>query len=301
MNLRQIEILRAVIRHRTTVAAADELALSQPAISNALKAMEAQAGFALFERVNNRLLPTAEAMALYKESDAIFALHAKLENRVRDFRESRSARLSIVATPPLAHGVISPALSSFLHGRPQTRVFFDVRRYEGIIDGVSDGFAELGFALGLSHHPGIAHEILHTGEMVCVMPQKHPLIDRAVISASDLVGLPFIGLERGTRLGEAVRENFAQAGAPFRPTVEVRYCNTACMLAAAGVGAAVVDPMSARQNGSQNLVVRPFTPAIPSVAYALWSEAEPLSRLARAFLEEVRQTTRVSLDASISI
>ena len=39
MNLRQLEILRAVIRHRTTVAAADELALSQPAISNALKAM----------------------------------------------------------------------------------------------------------------------------------------------------------------------------------------------------------------------------------------------------------------------
>ena len=84
MNLRQLEILRAVIRHRTTVAAADELALSQPAISNALKAMEAQAGFALFERVNNRLFPTSEAMALYKESEAIFALHAKLENRVRD-------------------------------------------------------------------------------------------------------------------------------------------------------------------------------------------------------------------------
>ena len=82
MNLRQLEILRAVIRHRTTVAAADELALSQPAISNALKTMEAQAGFALFERVNNRLFPTSEAMALYKESEAIFALHAKLENRV---------------------------------------------------------------------------------------------------------------------------------------------------------------------------------------------------------------------------
>ena len=73
MNLRQLEILRAVIRHRTTVAAADELALSQPAVSNALKTMEAQAGFALFERVNNRLFPTAEAMALYKESEAIFA------------------------------------------------------------------------------------------------------------------------------------------------------------------------------------------------------------------------------------
>jgi len=117
MNLRQLEILRAVIRHRTTVAAADELALSQPAISNALKAMEAQAGFALFERVNNRLFPTTEAMALYKESDAIFALHAKLENRVRDLRENRTGHLSIVATPPLAYSIIPPALSSFLRRR----------------------------------------------------------------------------------------------------------------------------------------------------------------------------------------
>jgi DNA-binding transcriptional LysR family regulator len=290
MNLRQLEILRAVIRHRTTVAAADELALSQPAISNALKAMEAQAGFALFERINNRLTPTAEALSLYKESDAIFALHAKLENRVRDFREQSAARLSIMATPPLAYGIISPGLSGFLNRKPQTRVSFDVRRYEGIIDGVLDGVAELGFALGLTNHPGIAHEVLHTGEMVCVLPQGHPLIEQPFVTASDLAGFPFIGLEQGTRLGEAVRENFARADMPFRPTVEVRYCNTACMLAASGVGAAVVDPMSARQHGSQNLIVRPFTPAIPSVAFALWSEAEPLSRLAMSFLDHVRQT-----------
>jgi DNA-binding transcriptional LysR family regulator len=293
MNLRQLEILRAVIRHRTTVAAADELALSQPAISNALKAMETHAGFALFERVNNRLFPTAEAMALYKESEAIFALHAKLANRVRDLRENRSGHLSIVATPPLAYSIIPPALSDFLRRRPQTRMFFDVRRYEGIIDGVLSRVAELGFALGFSHHPGIAHEVVHRGDMVCVLPPHHALAAREEISASDLVGVPFIGLERGTQLGEAVRDSFARAGAPFQPTVEVRYCNTACVLAAAGVGAAVVDPFSPRQGGNGGLIVRPFTPTTPALAYMLWSEAEPLSRLAKAFLNEVREASRV--------
>jgi DNA-binding transcriptional LysR family regulator len=293
MNLRQLEILRAVIRHRTTVAAAYELALSQPAISNALKAMEAQAGFALFERINNRLFPTAEAMALYKESDAIFALHAKLENRVRDLRENRSGHLAIVATPPLAYSLIPPALSDFLRRRPQTRMFFDVRRYEGIIDGVLSRVAELGFALGFSHHPGIAHEVVHRGEMVCVLPPHHALAEREEISAADLIGTPFIGLERGTQLGEAVRDSFAKAGAPFQPAVEVRYCNTACVLAAAGVGAAVVDPFSPRQGGNGGLVVRRFVPTTPALAYMLWSEAEPLSRLAKAFLNEVRQASRV--------
>ena len=251
-------------------------------ISNALKAMEAQAGFALFERVNNRLFPTTEAMALHKESDAIFALHAKLENRVRDLRESRAGHLSIVATPPLAYSIIPPAMSEFLQQRPQTRMFFDVRRYEGIIDGLLSRVAQLGFALGFSPHPGIAQEVVHTGEMVCVLPPNHVLADRPVISAADLVDLPFIGLERGTRLGEAVRDSFAKVGAPFQPTVEVRYCNTACVLAAAGVGAAVVDPFSPRQGGSNGLVVKPFTPKTPALAYILWLEAEPLSRLAKA-------------------
>jgi DNA-binding transcriptional LysR family regulator len=292
MNLRQLEILRAVIRHRTTVAAADELALSQPAISNALKTMETQAGFALFERVNNRLFPTNEAMELYKESEAIFALHARLENRMRDLREARTGHLAIVATPPLAYGIIPPTLSAFLRRRPQTRVFFDVRRYEGIIDGVLNRTAELGFAFGLPNHPGIAHEVVHSGEMVCVLPPMHPLAERETISAADLADFPFIGLERGTRMGEAVRDSFAEAGASFQPTVEVRYCNTACVLAATGIGAAVVDPFSPHQGSGHDLVIRPFRPKTSAVAYVLWSEAEPLSRLARTFLKEVRQASR---------
>ncbi|MFX5761061.1 hypothetical protein ABTE44_20240, partial [Acinetobacter baumannii] len=78
--------------------------------------------------------------------------------------------------------------------------------------------------------------------------------------------------ERGTRLGEAVRQSFAEADVPFQPSVEVRYCNTACVLAATGVGAAVVDPFSPQQGG-HDLVVRPFTPRTPVSAYMLWSEA----------------------------
>ena len=292
MNLRQLEILRALVRSRTTVAAAQDLGLSQPAVSNALKTMEAQVGFALFERVNNRLFPTTEALALYKEAETIFALHANLESRVRDLRESRSGHLRIVATPPLAYSVIPPALNRFLTARPKLRVYFDVRRYEGIIESIASRVTELGFALGLSSHSGIASEVVHRGEMVCVMPADHELAALPVISPRDLAPFPFIALERGTRLGEAVRKSFELAGARFRHTVEVRYCNTACVLSAAGVGVSVVDPFSPRLAGSNGLAVRPFTPETPAMAYVIWSEAQPLSRVARAFLQEIRATAQ---------
>ena len=295
MNLRQLEILRALVRHRTTIAAAEELALSQPAVSNALKTMEAQTGFALFHRINNRLFPTQEAMALHEEGEAIFALHAKLEGRVRDLRDSRSGYLAIMGTPPLAYSLIPPALKVFLKARPKIRVFFDVRRYEGVIDGVLSRVAELGFALGFSHQPGIAHEIIRVGEMVFVCAPDHPLARYEAVTPADLVGQAFIGLERGTQLGEAVRSSFDQAGVAFDPTVEVRYCNTACVLAAAGVGVSVVDPFSPTQGGNHDLMVRPFRPITPAIAHVLWSQAQPLSRLAAAFLDQVRAVPGLTL------
>jgi DNA-binding transcriptional LysR family regulator len=127
-----------------------------------------------------------------EEGAATFTLHAKLEHRVRDPRENRAGHLAIIGTPPRGYGIIPPALKRCLLRRPKTRVFFDVRRDEGVIDGVLSGLAEPGFALGLSHEAGTADEILYAGEMVCVLSPK------PAIAATHLAGLPLIGLERGT-------------------------------------------------------------------------------------------------------
>ena len=289
MTLRQLEILRALIRYRTTIAAARKLGLSQPAVSNALKTMEAQAGFALFERINNRLFPTREAQLLHDEAEAIFTVHGILENRLRDLKESKAGHLRIVATPPIGYGIIPHALKSFLAERRQVRVFFDVRRYEGVVERVETNLAELGFALGLDEHPGLHTETILTGEMVCVVRRDHELARREVVSPADLAPYSFIGLERGTRLGEAVRDSFRRAGASFSFNVEVRYCNTACVLAETGVGAAIVDPFSP-EIGGHDLAIIPFRPKTSVAAYVAWSKARPLSRLAQAFLADVRRS-----------
>ncbi|MFI5015962.1 MAG: LysR family transcriptional regulator [Hyphomicrobiales bacterium] len=290
MTLRQLEILRAIIRYRTTIAAARQLGLSQPAVSNALKAMEAQAGFPLFERINNRLFPTREAQALNEEAEAIFTMHGILENKLVDLKQSKAGHLRIVATPPIGYGIIPPALKRFLSERPQVRVFFDVRRYEGVIESAESNLAELGFALGLEDHPGLHTETVFAGQMVCVVKPDHPLAETKSVTPADLASHPFIALERGTRLGEAVRESFRKAGSPFNFVVEVRYCNTACVLAESGVGAAIVDPFSPGMGAGHDLAVIPFRPATEAIAFVAWSKTRPLSRLAQAFVAEVRRS-----------
>ncbi len=288
MNLRQLQLLRAVIRCETTVGAARELGLSQPAVSNAIKHLEDQLGFPLFERINNRLFPTQEARTLYQDSEPIFSMHAALEARVQDLRENKAGQIRIIATPPLGYGAIPIALQRFLAKRPKVRVAFDVRRLEDVTENVETGVSELGFVLGIGDHPALLTEPVHEGRMVCVVAAGHPLASRRVVTPADLAGQPFIALEAGTRLGTMVRGAFETAGTPFQSVVEVRYCHTACVLAASHIGATVVDPFSPEASGKQGLVVIPFEPVTPVKAFVVRSRTRPLSRLAEVFLREVK-------------
>lgn len=288
MNLRQIELLRAVVRYETTVRAAQELGLSQPAVSNAIKHLEGKLGFALFERVNNRLFPTAEARALYHDSEALFAMQAAFATRVQDLKENRSGQIRLIATPPLGYSVVPTALQRFLAKRSGIKVFFDVRRFENVIDAVDSGAAELGFVLGLGEHPELKSEVFFAENMVCVMKPEHRLAEKAVVRPADLRGYSLIAPERDTKMGALLRAAFEEAGEAFECSVEVRYCNTACVLAEAGVGVAIVDPLSPLLAGRFKLTTRPFEPASKVAASAVRSVKRPLSRAAEAFLREVR-------------
>jgi DNA-binding transcriptional LysR family regulator len=288
MNLRQLELLRAVIRCETTVGAARELGLSQPAVSNAIKHLESQLGFPLFERINNRLFPTQEARALYQDSEPIFSMHAALESKVQDLRENKAGQIRIIATPPLGYGAIPVALQRFLAKRPKVRVAFDVRRLEDVTENVETGVSELGFVLGIGDHPALHTEPVHESRMVCVVAKGHALARRKSVSPADLAAYPFIALERGTRLGTMVRGAFEAVAMPFQFAVEVRYCHTACVLAASRIGVTVVDPFSPEASGKQGLVVIPFEPVTPVKAYVVRSRTRPLSRLAEEFLREVK-------------
>ena len=77
-TLRELEVFRSVIRCGKTTAAARQLGISQPAVSRALAQLEARKGEMLFRRDGNRLVPTAEALALDRELEPMFEVLARL-------------------------------------------------------------------------------------------------------------------------------------------------------------------------------------------------------------------------------
>ena len=292
MNLRQIELLRTVIRCETTVRAAQEIGMSQPAVSNGIKHMENQLGFALFERVNNRLFPTPEAQHLYEATEPLFQMYETFSEQVRDMRSNRMQSIRLLASPPLGHSVIPAALQRFVARKPDVTARFDIRDFDTITKCVEVGAADLGFVIGTNDTGELDSEIFFSEPLVCVMPADHPLTRLDEIRPEDLAGQPFIALQPSTTMGRLQRSIFAEADVKFEFRIEVRYSNTACILVRNGAGLSLVDSFSAMQNAEDKVAIRRFLPKRMISAAAIWSPKRLMPKITSDFLRDVRTVAR---------
>ncbi len=287
LNLRLLEIFEALMRCQTTTAAAEDLGISQPAVSNGIVSLEKQLGFSLFERAGRRLRPTEDAKLFLEEVEPLFAFLRNIETEARELRAAKSGRLRLSTTPPLGHGALPTVLSSFLKDRPNATVQYSVRRLDTVLRNVQMGIADIGFVLGLKNHAELDVIPLAEKNMVCVLPTDHPLVEKDVITPQDLKAETLISLE--SHIGLPVRNAFEECGVPFQAKVQVRYCHTACILAGTGIGVSVVDPYSALFASNLNIVTRPFLPQTQISAVAAIRRGTPLPRIAVDFIDLVKQ------------
>jgi DNA-binding transcriptional LysR family regulator len=294
LNLRTLEVFGSVMRNLTTVAAAEELGVSQPAVSNAIKGLEAQLGFQLFERTSRGLVPSAEARLFYEDIEPIFIMMRDIEGHVRAVGSAQKGRLRIAATPPLSQSIIPITLQRFLKDRRDVRVSYDVRGVDAVLRSVETGSADLGLLLGMESHVGFDIIPLFQGKMTCVMLPDHPLTKLRTVTPEDLAKHDFVGIgyDFESRLGALIRSAFSISGVPYQTNMEVRYCHTACVLTSAGLGPSVVDSFTSRFMQSEDLVSKPFEPEIKVAAVAIVREGQLLSRVASAFLEELKQVAK---------
>lgn len=285
--LRLLSIFNTLMGGATTKEAAEQLGMSQPAISNGLRQLETALGVNLFERLHRRLEPTEEAFQLFREVQPIFPILRGFQMRARAMRLGNSGRLRILSTPPLGHSIAADVLGALLKDRPDITVSYDVRRLENVVEAVQNGSVDLGLGIGFDTHPALNVEVMARVAMVCIMPHGHRLAARDSVDAADLSEEELIGLEEESRLGTAVRSAFARRACAYGPRVEVRYCSTAAVLSSAMDAVSVVDPFTAALLGP-NQTVRSFTPLCEVPVAILYRRGVPRSSIAQAYVCELR-------------
>lgn len=289
MNLRQIEVFRAVMLTGSVTDAARLLHVSQPGISRMLGHIELQLGMQLFERTRGKLRPTPEASQLYSEVDRVYQGVQRVERRAQELKEGTGLSLRVLASPSTALEVVPQAVSALTARFPTARIYMETQLVREMVTQLVHHDADIAVSTLPVEHPLLSAQGVGRWSFACVFQPGHALAAHKRIALQDLRDERLIAFSPDTPQGQLITRHWQDKGFQPRAQIEVRSGQVACSLAACGAGVAIVDELTARAWNGQKLSYRPLRAAPTNQVHVLRASNEPPSAVASAFIEEVRK------------
>jgi DNA-binding transcriptional LysR family regulator len=194
----RLQVFRSVATHLSFTKAANELFITQPAVTKNIKALESEYGLRFFSRKGNRIYLTPEGSMLLRYVDEFFALERKLDDDLNYFREHPSGLLRLGASTTIAQYVIPPVLSEFSSRFPNIKISLNTANTEQIAYMLLHGEIDLGLVEGKIRNKDIHYIRFIPDELAAVTRTKNNLITGNTISLKEMISLPLVLRERGS-------------------------------------------------------------------------------------------------------
>ena len=172
--------------------AAEQLGLSQSAISRSISSLEARTGLTLFEREAGRLRPTQEAVPLDHRPDPLFSALDRIDGPRQPVQET----LRLIAPPTYAHRFLVTQIASFLAINPHFFVSLEVNTSDEVVRAILEDRFDLGLTGVELARDGVIVQAFRASSAVCVMQAEHPLASQDEIHPIDLDDQPLIAIAR---------------------------------------------------------------------------------------------------------
>jgi DNA-binding transcriptional LysR family regulator len=258
LDVRRLQVLRAVVTSGTVTAAAAHLGYTPSAVSQQVAALEKQAGTALLERVGRGVRPTPAGLLLTEHAALISSAVAQAETALADLRAGRIGTLSVRYFATAGSTLVAPALARLRAEHPGVRVDLELADPEDPFQEVVRGRADLAVVVQARGRAADGFRLVHLLDdpYAAVLPLGHPLADREVIGLNELSGEQWVGSEPPGPCLEPVIDSCAAAG--FSPDFVIRSEDyaTAQGFVAAGLGVGLMPRLGLR-NQHPGVVVRP--------------------------------------------
>ncbi|CAE6765539.1 LysR family transcriptional regulator [Paraburkholderia haematera] len=284
INLRQIEVFRAIMLSGSISGASRVLFVSQPAVSRLISYTEQRLGFLLFKRIKGRLVPTPEAQRLFEEIGGLYEYVQRVNEIADNLAENRVGQLRLACSPNIGQSVMPRAIAIFCERYPDVRIALHTLIPGALVHSLQTQQVELGIAYMPVAPPTLDSRPLYANRLVAALPAGHPLTARDVIRAAELVNEPLIGYSNDIPFGQLTQQVFGGAESQPSSRVEVKQAHVACAMVQAGIGIALVDEITMQGPIWSNIVTRPIAPEINAPIEIFSVQFQPLSRLAEEFI-----------------
>jgi DNA-binding transcriptional LysR family regulator len=242
MDTRQLQAFCAVVEKRSFSQAADQLGVTQPAVSLQVRALEERVGQMLLDRSGRRVEPTEAGERLYRSAQRMLALEEQLLEEVAADDGRIGGRLAIGAsTGPGAH-LVPLLLCEFQAQHPDLHVALSIWDTQTVIDKVAERQLELGVVGALRRHRSLEFEPLARDEIVLAVPPGHGAAG-GTITVEELKTETLIVMQEGAGVRQVVEEELRRAGLRLRgvePKLELGLQESVKSAVAAGYGVSFI-------------------------------------------------------------
>jgi LysR family transcriptional regulator, transcriptional activator of the cysJI operon len=200
----RLQVFHTVAKRLNFTRAAEELFISQPAVTRHIQELEQQFKVKLFERNGTRIRLTDAGQRLLQHTEELFAIYRNIEFDMSSLTRRQSGRLYLGGSMTTAPYIIPPILARF-HGRyPDVEVSLITGNTQHIEQALEQQEIDLGIVEGRSRHSSISYTEFMKDEIVLVSNPAHPLAKRASIRPEDLTRIPLLLREPGSGTLEVV-------------------------------------------------------------------------------------------------
>ncbi len=244
----RIRVFRTVARHLNFSRAAEELLMTQPAVTQQIKALEDELGVPLFDRARGHILLTQSGHALLPYAEKLKALSDEAQAAVSAAHGQQSGCLNLGASQTIGQYLLPNLIAAFRQLHPKVQVTAQSGNTDEVLESLAAGRIQLALIEGPARRNDLHIEPFMEDHMVLVVPAGHPWAGEEIAPAM-LKGEPILMREFGSGSRRVVEQALAATGLkPKDIAVSMEFDSTEGQLSAveAGLGMTFVSRWAVR-------------------------------------------------------
>jgi DNA-binding transcriptional LysR family regulator len=208
----RLVVFRAVAEQLSFRKAAEELYLTQPAVSLQIKALEEDVGVQLFDRTGLHITLTVAGQVLLTYCEQVKKLLAQTKHEIEALSGEHAGQLALGASTTIAQYVLPRLLGEFRREHPRVHPTLISGNTEHIVEAVEKQKIALGFIEGPSRSREVKTQPFLEDELVLIASAAHEWTERSSVGCSEIATIPLLMRERGSGTRHVIELALEQGG-----------------------------------------------------------------------------------------
>ena len=240
MTLKQLKAFLVLARTLNYANAANELCLSQSALSLSIKTLEEELGGKLFKRNTRRVEITIEGQSLIPYAKKLLANWEDMEKDVKQRFKLNRGTLNIASMPFATHAVLPEVMHDFAQQHPNISFSIHDITNEKIIEKVQEGIFEIGICFEPKANDQLIFQPIFNEDFLALLPKHHVLAKQKSVTWLELCSCPFVTLQNPSIIRHVIEEHCAALQVVLDLKVECHQISSLSHFVAYGMGVSAI-------------------------------------------------------------